>query len=263
MNEPLQQADADKAAAADLDSQRGKRADEGGKWSQDVFSVRSDYQVINGWSIVALILTVLSSFALVLPIFLGLPVLAIIVSLFALSRIRREPHLFMGRRLAILSLVAAVILGSWSIGRRMFFHAHMYTAAEENVTEWFQLLKKGKHEAAHQLSLLPGMRASGKTTLREYYLNEKRAREEMQDYFSEPALRTIISLGEKWSVRLVENRRLNITDDARLLVYQRFMIEYVKDGRPVALAVETKSSRMLDKYTRVSHWTVLTVRALE
>jgi hypothetical protein len=212
---------------------------------------------------VALLLAALSSLALVLPIFLGFPVLAIIVSLFALSRIQKEPHLLMGRRLAILSLVAAVILGGWSFSRRMFFHAHMYTAAEENVKDWFQLLKQGKHEEAHQLSLLPGMRASGKTTLREYYLNEKRARQEMQSYFSEPALRTIIGLGEDWSVRLLENRRLNLTDDARLLVFQRFVIEYEEDGRPATLAVETKSSRMLDKYTRVSHWTVLAVQALQ
>ena len=38
--------------------------------SYDEWGDRSNYQVINGWSVVALILTVLSSFALVLPIFL-------------------------------------------------------------------------------------------------------------------------------------------------------------------------------------------------
>jgi hypothetical protein len=64
-------------------------------------------------------------------------------------------------------------------------------------------------------------------------------------------------------VRLLENRRLNLTDDTRLLVFQRFVIEYEEDGRPATLAVETKSSRMLDKYTRVSHWTVLAVQALQ
>ena len=231
--------------------------------SHDEWGDRQDYRGISVWSIVGLVLAALSSLAVVTPIFLGVVPLAILASLVALARIRQEPHHVMGRRIAILSLVAAVILGSWSYGRRTFFQGRMYAAAEENVLDWFQLLREGKRNQAHQLSLLPGMRASGKTTLTEYYLNEKKAREEMQNFFSEPAMKIIIGLGEDSSLRLIENRRLEITDDVKLLVFQRFLIEYDDDGSPTTLAVEIKSSRMLDKYTRTSHWTVLTVQALQ
>jgi hypothetical protein len=231
--------------------------------SHDEWGDRQDYRGISIWSIVALVLAALSSLAVVTPIFLGVVPLAILASLVALARIRQEPHHFMGRSIAILSLVAAVILGSWSYGRSVFFQGRMYAAAEENVLDWFQLLREGKRKEAHQLSLLPGMRVSGKTTLTEYYLNEKKAREEMQSFFSEPAMSIIIELGEESSLQLMENWRLEITDDVRLLAFQRFLIEYDDDGSPTTLAVEIKSSRMFDKYTRTSHWTVLTVQALQ
>lgn len=231
--------------------------------SYDEWGDRRDYRVINGWSVVAMILALLSSAALLLPIFWGVPLLAIIVSLVALSKIKREPHLYMGRRLAIVSLVAALILGGWSTSRHYFFRLHMYAAAENNLNNWFELIKQGKQEEVHQLSLLPGMRAMGKTTLSEYYQNEKRVRQEMQKFFSGSPMRQIIKLGPGSSLRLIQNRNVRITDDAGLLVYQRFMIEYSQDGQPVALPVEIKSSRIFDKYTRSSHWTVLTVQNLQ
>ena len=228
--------------------------------SYDEWGDRRDYQVINGWSVVALILALLSSSALLLPFFLVFSLLAIIMSLVALSKIQREPHLFMGRRLAIFSLVMAVIVGGWTISRQQFFQAHMFAAAESNLNKWFQLIKEGKHEEAHQLTLLAGMRTSGRMTLREYYQNEKRVRQEMQTFFSESPMRQIIKLGENWSVRLTENRRIRITDEGKLLVFQRFVIESDQDD--LTLPVEIKSSRILDKYTRASHWTVLTVQYL-
>ena len=231
--------------------------------SHDEWGDRQDYRGVSIWSIVALVLAALSSLAVVMPIFLGVVPLAILASLVALARIRQEPHHFMGRRIAILALVAAVILGSWSYGRRAFVQGRIYAAAEESVLDWFQLLLEGKRKEAHQLSLLPGMRASGKMTLTEYYLNEKKAREEMQSFFSEPAMRIIIGLGKGSSLRLLENRRLDITDDTKLLVFQHFLVEYDDDGSPTTLAVEIKSSRMFDKYTRTSHWTVLTVHVLQ
>ena len=232
--------------------------------SYDEWGDRRDYQVINGWSVVALILALLSISALLLPIFLlilSLP--AIIISLVALAKIRREPHLFMGRHIATLSLVIAVIVGGWTLSRRYYFHVRMFAAAESNVDNWFQLIKEGKHEEAHQLTLLAGMRTSGRMTLREYYQNEKRVRQEMQTFFSEVPMRQIVKLGENWSARWMANRNLRITDENGLLVFQRFEIHYTEDGRPVTLPVEIKSSRILDKYTRASHWTVLTVRHLQ
>ncbi|MFP6649289.1 MAG: hypothetical protein VB817_07500, partial [Pirellulaceae bacterium] len=63
-----------------------------------------------------------------------------------------------------------------------------------------------------------------------------------------------------WSARWIENRSVRITDEDGLLVYQRFMIESSQDD--LAISVEIKSSRILDKYTRASHWTVLTVQHL-
>ena len=125
------------------------------------------------------------------------------------------------------------------------------------------LISQGKHEEAHQLTLLAGMRTSGRMTLREYYQNEKRVRQEMQTFFSEVPMRQIVKLGENWSARWMANRILRITDENGLLVFQRFEIHYTEDGRPVTLPVEIKSSRILDKYTRASHWTVLTVRHLQ
>ena len=231
--------------------------------SYDEWGDRRDYQVVNGWSVVALILALLSISALLLPMFLVFSLLAVIISLVALSKVQREPHLFMGRRLAMLSLVIAVIVGGWTLSRRHYFHVRMFAAAESNVDNWFQLIKEGKHEEAHQLTLLAGMRTSGRMTLREYYLNEKRVRQEMQTFFSEVPMRQIVKLGENWSARRMANQNLRITDENGLLVFQRFEIHYTEDGRPVTLPVEIKSSRILDKYTRASHWTVLTVRHLQ
>ncbi len=232
--------------------------------SYDEWGDRRDYRVINGWSVVALILALLSIFALLMPIFLlilSLP--AIIISLVALAKIRREPHLFMGRHLATLSLVLAIVVGGWTLARQHYFHARMFAAAANNTNNWFQLIKEGKHEEAHQLTLLAGMRTSGQMTLREYYQNEKRVRQEMRTFFSEPPMEQIVELGENWSVRWIENRNLRITDENGLLVFQRYEIHYMQDGHPVALPVEIKSSRILDKYTRASHWTVLTVQHLQ
>ena len=230
----------------------------------DEWGDRRDYQVINGWSVVALILALLSISALLMPIFLlilSLP--AIIISLVAVAKIRREPHLFMGRHLATLSLVIAVIVGGWTLGRQHYFNARMFAAAANNMDNWFQLIREGKHEEAHQLTLLAGMRTSGQMTLREYYQNEKRVRQEMQTFFSEVPMQQIVELGENWSARWIENRNIRITDEKGLLVFQRYEIHYMQDGHPVALPVEIQSSRILDKYTRASHWTVLTVQHLQ
>ena len=235
---------------------------EGGD-SFDEWGDRRDYHLINAWSVIALVLALLSSAALLLPIFWIVPLLAIAASLIAIAKIRREPHLYIGYRMAVISLVLAALLGSWSVSRHQFFQARMFAVAEKNLDHWFELIRQGKLEEAHQLSLLVGMRSTDFTTLGEYYMNEKRARQEMQMFFANSVLRQIVELDQDWSVRLVENRNLKITDDTRLLVFQWYAVDYLKDGESVTLEMQVKSSRTIDKYTRASHWTVLEFQQLE
>ena len=79
---------------------------EGGD-SFDEWGDRRDYHLINAWSVIALVLALLSSAALLLPIFWIVPLLAIAASLIALAKIRREPHLYIGYRMAVIDLVGA------------------------------------------------------------------------------------------------------------------------------------------------------------
>lgn len=230
---------------------------------EDEWGNQQSYRVINALSVIAGLLALLSSSALLLEIFWIFPVLGMVVSLAALRSIARQPHIYSGKKLAILSLVACLLLGGWSVSRYFFIRSQLYAVAEEKVLHWFELVRAKKLEEAHQLALPIGMRAKGRTTLRQYYANEQMARNEMNGFFSEEPLSEIAVLPDGWTVTLAGNQRIQFDNDDQLLVFQHYEIRYQQEGESRVIPVEVKSSRMYDKFTRASHWTLVTILLLE
>ena len=240
------------------------------KSSHDVPVVEHDewgdqrhYQVINALSVVAALLALLSIAALVLDIFWIFPALGVIVSLVALNGIHKQPHIYTGKTLAVVSLLTCLILGGWSISHHKFVRSQLYTTAQQKVENWFTLIRDKDFERAHQLSMPVGMRAKGRTTLRQYYSNEQMARSEMNGFFSRSPMLDIVSLSQDWKLELAENKRIHFDKNDQLLVFQNYDITYQQDGEQLAIPVEVKMSRMYDPYSRASHWTVVTVLLLE
>lgn len=240
------------------------------KTTQDVPGVERDewgdqrnYQVISVLSVVAGLLALLSTTALLLEVFWIFPLVGVIVSLMALNGISKQPHIYTGKTLAIISLLTCLVLGGWSISRYRFVRSTVYSLAQEKVEHWFDLVRDKKLEEAHQLSLPIGMRAMGRTTLRQYYSNEQIARDEMNGFFSNHPLMDIVSLPGEWTLELAENHRIEFDNNDLLLVYQNYDIKYQEDGEQLEIPIQVKLSRRYDKYTHASQWTLITVHLLQ
>ena len=153
------------------------------------------YRSVSRAAMLALLLGLLSSLALVNTLLWALPVVAIAVSLLAMRNLSTHSTELVGRSAAIVGLAAAIFFGAWAPARDISRSWLLQSQAKPLTDEFIDLFLSGKLHEAHQLTLRPIQRQSRGTSLAAFYENSDTAREQLKEFLAPEAPQILLSLG--------------------------------------------------------------------
>jgi hypothetical protein len=210
-----------------------------------------DYRPVNIFCLLALCSAVLSPFALVHPLLLVFPIVAVLVAVIALRTISPEQ---VGRTAAVIALVIAPLFAGWGLSHYFSRHHHLFNNAETFANRWLDKVSEGRLTEAHQLTLVSSARVSEEVSLEEYYAEptaEMVAKQasystipaiELEAFVSEAPLNRMTgadgfdyALEDRLSVRYIHGERTDVS-----LVYH----VQPRNGEPIELLLT------LERYLR-------------
>ncbi len=150
------------------------------------------YGAISPLAILALLLGIASVAALIGLGWLVVPLVAVIVAALALAKIAASEGALVGRAAAAVGLMLALLFASIAVTRTVARQSILTGHARQFADDWLEQVRSGQLESAHQLHLPPAERQAPGTALRDYYQRSTTARNEMDTFFSQPLLRTVI-----------------------------------------------------------------------
>ena len=162
------------------------------------------YRSVSGLAIFGLFLGLFSPLALTSPAAWLVPVVAAIVCLAALWRIRHKSETMIGRKAALCGLVLAVLFAAAALSQWYGYRYTIEHQARGIATSWFDLLADDQPLKAHQLNLIPGERKPLDGPLLHFYQRGPNLRDELDKFLENPLVRTLLALGKKADIRFYE-----------------------------------------------------------
>jgi hypothetical protein len=214
-----------------------------------------DYRPLSVAAIAGLAAGLASPLAFVHPLFWSVPLLAVLISVAALVRIRRYGPKLIGRRAAMVGLVVALGCGAsaptyWSI-----YQYQLRSQARSFCLSWFNLLQTGEPHKAHQLTVTSYARLPPDDNLWSHYAGEDVLYSGLRTYTQTPVVRALLELGPQARVRyggspLVTNFK------EREIVRQLYAVSFRRNGKLRSFLVEITVTRVFNNVSNTHEWMI-------
>ena len=152
------------------------------------------YGAVSPLAVGALLLGLASFLAMSSLLLLVVPVLAVLIALFALRQIATSDGAFIGRTPAVIGLAAALLFASIAIATVVSRNHMLQSQAKAFGDAWVELVREGDLDRAHQLHLPSDGRQLPGTSLARFYNISETARDLRDAFFREALARQIIDL---------------------------------------------------------------------
>ena len=159
------------------------------------------YGAISPLAIGALLLGLASFLALSSLLLLVIPVLAVLVALFALQRIAGSEGAMIGRTPAIIGLLCALLFAAIALSSVISRNRALEREAIAFASDWLVLVREGDLYRAHELHLHAKDRQLPRSSLPDYYASNEDAKEKLDVFFGNPLVEVIRSLDDKTSLQ--------------------------------------------------------------
>jgi hypothetical protein len=190
------------------------------------------YRTVSGAAVAGLILGLLAPAALVDPVAWCLPIAGILVSAYALLRVRRNAATLAGRKAALWGLGLSLCFAAMTAADWSYYRYCVRQEARQFAAMWFELLAESRPERAFQLSIDPKHRQPLDDRLWEYYRNNAEVRRTLDRYVAPakegekpPPIRTLLALGKTARVRYLDSP-LQANEDGSDLVDLRYAVTF-------------------------------------
>lgn len=167
----------------------------------------------------------------------------VILAAAALRRIARNaPHLS-GRKAAMTGLVLSALFAAAGPVEWVVYRQRVSAEAVQFSEFWFDFLREDQPQKAFQLTLHPHLRQPLDASLWEFYAQGPRWRNELDDYVTQPTVRTLLALGPRAEVRFYQIDEQDRERDHDL-VSPVFAVTFDEAGRKKTFFVRLKLERM-------------------
>lgn len=146
----------------------------------------SAYEPVSRLALTALVLGILSGLAVFHLMFCLVSMVGAVWGLLAMRELGRPEAKLSGRSLAVAGLLLSIMFGSWGLAREFSFRSALYTRAEQFSQEWFKLVRGGKHQEAHQLTVSAAQRVPAGQSLEKLYAPSPKTSDEPPDLMEVP-----------------------------------------------------------------------------
>jgi hypothetical protein len=190
----------------------------------------AQYQGLSAAAVVGLILGLLAPLAVMDPVLWAVPLLGILVNGWALWRIAGRSPMLVGRRAALAGLILSTLLAAAAITDWLAHRCLLRREARQFAGQWFDLLAQGQPQKAYQLVLSPKYRRPFDDKLWDFYRESTHWRAELENYVSQPLVRTLLTLGQKARLRYYQTTA-QWPEEGRDHVAQVYAVSYQQAGR--------------------------------
>jgi hypothetical protein len=188
-----------------------------------------EYRSVSGLAVAGLAFGLLSAVAMIFPLLLTCAVVGIVLSMWALLRIRRQAPALAGRGIALSGLLLSVVFATAVPTDWLVYRWRIRNEARQFGEAWFELLSRGEPHKAHQLTVEPELRERLDDRLWASYREDPRRRKEIRKYASEPLVRTLLALDDRGQARLYETRD-HASADGREYVQQVYAVTFEEEA---------------------------------
>lgn len=219
----------------------------------------TQYRAVSVLALAGLLVALLSPAAWVHPLFWAVPAAGVVLSALALRRIALEAPALIGRKPALVGLVASVIVGVAAPTGAFTYGRLIDREAREFALEWFEFLRQGEPEKSHQLTAPPEDRLPLDEGLRDYYTLGSTQRAALEAHVARPAIRSLLALGDKARVRYYDTEAHDTSGDTDT-VEQVYAVTSEEAGHKTSFFIRLTLRRYRLASTGRAHWQVADFR---
>ena len=241
----------------------------------------TEYRPVNRFAILSAIFGGLSVLALLHPLLMALPLFGAATGFFAAYQLSKTTSLQSGKPAAkwglFLSLLFGICATSASLSRQQLLENQARTYA----MQWFELLREGKLQEAHQLTMHQGQRAAAGTSLDTFYAKQSREKpdstaegptpnemEEMmetmpfaqfEDFYSRPLIKRFVEFGKNARYEYLETTEQEQFSPANYIIRQQYRVTPNEDASEQYL-IEIKFERT--EMNHIANWRLEDIREI-
>jgi hypothetical protein len=214
------------------------------------------YQAVSKAAILAFVCGLGAAGALLHPLLLVVPLVAVGAGIFALRSIAVSTAGLTGRRLAVAGAALGVLFASAAAARLVSRDLIIASRGQRFANAWVGLAAAGRREAAYEMTLPPARRQLPGTDLAEFYQSSAESNEELQQFFATSPTKELVEFGSQGTLRLEE-----VLDVARSSFYgdvvaMIYVLEYVESGQPKTARIHLVARRSSHKRTGQGQWRI-------
>jgi hypothetical protein len=162
-----------------------------------------EYGPISGWALAALLLGILSGAAIAGPILWFVPVVALVVSLIALKKIRASDRQLSGWHVALLGLLLAIFFGIAGPARTISRIYLLQTRAARFADKFVELLQQHQQLLAFQITLPSGSRKPLAADETDPYAGSPETKKAYDSFLQLPAVQELLAAGSQAKAELL------------------------------------------------------------
>jgi hypothetical protein len=193
------------------------------------------YRPMSLLAFLTLALGLVSGIALAHPIAWFAPAITLVIGVYSLRRISEPRANLAGRRLAMLGILLAVLFGAWAPSRYYTRQRHFFEAARQFADSWLALVREGKLQEAHQLTLMHHRRQATTAGLPRFYRENEQERQALANYFRKPLIKSLVELGTKAEFVYRAGHAISPPEDGRQLVVLDYEARWQDESGPRTL----------------------------
>lgn len=214
------------------------------------------YRAVSMRAVVAALLGVLSFTAMVHPLLLVVPVLAVVAGALALRATAAQRAELSGRRLALAGLALALFFATAAVGRLISRDTVLITRARQVADAWLELARENRREEAYEMTLIPRHRQPKDADLAGYYAGSAERNEELQEYFKVSPVRELFEHGGNGKLRFLQTVDAGRSFYYGDLVSLEYVLEYRDGDAPQQLPLVVIAQRTRHAKTGRGQWVI-------
>jgi hypothetical protein len=219
---------------------------QGVKQESDVEDPRTaelqEYRALSASALVGLFLSFLSLAAFAHPVLWSLPVVAALVNLGALARMRSQAPRLVGRGVALTGLALSLMIGAAASSQYLVTEARIRYEMRQMAQLWFDAVRHRQYEPALELLLEPWKRQPPGEDLQVYYRDDPRASEAKLAFANGELVRAIAAVGEDAQIRCVETQ-VHHLNQFKERIGSIWAVTYQEDGKTKSFLVRVGMER--------------------
>ena len=221
-----------------------------------------EYRAVSVAALLGLLLALISPVSFGHPVLWSLPLVAVIVNLFALGRISQHAPVLLGRGIALAGLAISLAIGAAAPTQYVLGEARVRYETRQLAEYWFDSVRQRRFEPALELLQEPWKRQPPGENIAAHYRDDAKSAIALRDFADGPLVRALATLGPDAHIRYLQTA-VHHTNPFKERVASLWAVTYKEDGNLKSFMVRVSLERDAKAPRLVNMWWIKSVDLIE